>query len=340
MTSWSSVPWNFVVDNIYPLFGTYDNYHIAKNGTDWYFCNPQTLAPEILFVPPTGYTITKPYATTDSAAPRYYWQAEDELAEKVILQTTEIHTLSECTPTSGYLTIAGARAFICGNFFVEFHPTASPNRLRWLYLDNINNVPPLLDSSFFVLQREGTDFNLIQESAKPIRIDISNSAPLLTVLDNEDTFKSHYIFENEILTVHTSHTFGLPSLGMIPASGVRDYRYTMLEVPSGVEISSGIMGSGIYAGADKLLLYAMGSGINFAYANELASGFVQMYAMPSGLAERIETSNFCGSGQYVFVTTSGDNPSFYQKDPMSEIFASFSGLPISRATIIRLDDRF
>lgn len=228
------------------------------------------------------------------------------------------------------------RAFICGNFFVDFKdPGNTVATIQWLYLDNAINVPSIPGGGYLVLQRDGTDFHIIRESVKPIRVDISNNAPLLTVLDNEDTFKSHYIFSNEILTVHTTHNFGVTL-----ASGVRDYRYTMLEVPSGVEISSGIMGSGIYSGAEKLLLYAMGSGINFAYTNDLSSGFVQMYAMPSGLAERIETSNFCGSGQYVFVTTSGDSPSFYQKDPMSEIFESFPGLPVSRSTIIRLDDRF
>jgi hypothetical protein len=336
ITKLSSIPWNYQAVNIYALLGTYDNYFIARNGTDWYFCNPQTLSPEIQFIPPVGYDIIKPYSTTDSSSPRYYWQAYDpNTLEEIILQTTESTTITE----AGLQVVGGfaqtSRGFICGNFFIEF--TASTT-LNWIYLDNAINVPRIPGSSFMVLQRDGTDFHIIREAAKPIRVDISNSAPLLTVLDNEDTFKSHYIFENEILTVNTTHAFA--GFGVTLASGVRDYRYTMLEVPSGVEISSGIMGSGIYSGAEKLLLYAMGSGINFAYTNELASGFVQMYAMPSGLAERIETSNFCGSGQYIFVTTSGDSPSFYQKDPMSEIFASFSGLPVSRATIIRLDDRF
>lgn len=341
ITTLSSIPWNFQAANIYPLFGTYDNYFIARNGTDWYFCNPLTLSPEKQFIPPVGLDIIKPYSTTDSASPRYYWQAFDPATlEEIILQTTENTTMS----TARMQLVGGfqqtGRGFICGNFFIDYKDISYTSAtLAWVYLDN-QNPPRIGGSSFMVLQRDGTDFHLIQESAKPIRVDISNSTPLLTVLDTEDTFKSHYIFENEILTVHTSHTFGLAAFGMTPPSGVRDYRYTMLEVPSGVEISSGIMGSGIYSGAEKLLLYTMGSGINFAYTNELASGFVQMYAMPSGLAERIETSNFCGSGQYVFVTTSGDSPSFYQKDPMSEIFASFSGLPVSRATIIRLDDRF
>ena len=250
----------------------------------------------------------------------------------VFYPTGKIKTRFRYTAVSHGINIGGYFISEPGDFSIAF-PSADIT-----YVDML--APYDRGTTFMVLQRDGTDFHLIQESAKPIRVDISNSAPLLTVLDNDDTFKAHYIFENEILTINTSHTFGSPFFGLTLPSGVRDYRYTMLEVPSGVEISSGIMGSGIDPGAEKLLLYAMSSGINFAYTNDLASGFVQMYAMPSGLAERIETSNFFGSGQYVFVTTSGDSPAFYQKDPMSEIFALFSGLPVSRATIIRLDDRF
>lgn len=335
----SSLPWYLTEANMYSLFGTYDNYYIAKNGTDWYFCNPQTFSPDTLFVPPTGYTIIKPYSTTDSTSPRYYWQATDDESSKVILQTTESAVLYEAKPITSF-TSSASRAFIAGNFMIDAAMlTNTTANIALLYLDNRTDIPSTPGTTFMVLQRDGADYHLIQQSAKPIRVDISNSAPLLTVQDNEDTFKSHYIFENEILTIHTSYPFGLAALGMIQASGVRDYRYTMLEVPSGVEISSGVFASGVDLGAEKLLLYNIASGVNFAYTNELASGFTQIYPIPSGSAERIETSNFCGSGQYVFVTTSGESPSFFQKDPMSEIFESFPGLPISRATIIRLDDR-
>jgi hypothetical protein len=228
-----------------------------------------------------------------------------------------------------------------GGFFIcepsdYTQPTAAA---RITYIDML--VPYSNDGSYLVLQRDETDFHIIQQSGKPIRVDISNSSPLVTVLDNDNTFRSHYIFNNEIMTFYGSPNY----TGITQPSGVRDYRYTMLEIPSGITISgvfttmSGLETSSGVDGANKLILYAMGSGINFTYTNDLSSGYLPIYAMPSGLAERIETSNFVASGQYVFVTTSGDSPAFYQKDPMSAELIYYSGLPVSRATIIRLDDR-
>jgi hypothetical protein len=59
----------------------------------------------------------------------------------------------------------------------------------------------------------------------------------------------------------------------------------------------------------------------------------------SGFLSRIETTNYAASGQYIFVTTSGDAPNFYQKDPDSSMFIYYSGLPDKRVTMIRVDDR-
>ncbi len=81
------------------------------------------------------------------------------------------------------------------------------------------------------------------------------------------------------------------------------------------------------------------SGIYTSDVSTYSGGFILWKEIPSGFAERIETTNYVYPGQYVFVTTSGDNPSFFQKDNDSMFFDSYSGLPDSRATIIRVDDR-
>lgn len=334
--TWASVPLQLVKDNIYQLTGAFDTHYIAKLGSSWYFVNPQTFALETEMTFPAGYTIVKPFCTTDSISQHYYWHGRNSDEFPVILRGTNEAILEICKPYSSF-TFNANRGFIAGNFFVDHHMHPSdPNGLRIFYLNNDTDVPDQV-ASFMVLQREGTNFHLIQEAGKPIRVDISNNSPVLTVQDYESTFRSNYIYNNEQLIITASrHNFGTTT------SGVRDYRYTLQEIPSGVTVSSGILASGTMGdpAAGKLILYAMGSGINFAYTDDLFSGFAQIYPLPSGEAERIETSNYVGSGQYIFVTTSGDSPQFYQKEPMNTIFDPYPGLPNFRATIIRLDDRF
>jgi hypothetical protein len=105
----------------------------------------------------------------------------------------------------------------------------------------------------------------------------------------------------------------------------------LLETQSGVIVASG-------SPVTNQILYVYGSGIYSSDASTYSGGFVVMDTIPSGLAERIETTNHVYPGQYIFVTTSGDFPMFYQRDNDSLFFDSYSGLPSSRATIIRCDD--
>ena len=94
-------------------------------------------------------------------------------------------------------------------------------------------------------------------------------------------------------------------------------------------------------GVNSQIVYVNGSGIFTSDSLTYSGGFVLMSSSPSGLLERIETSNYTYPGQFIFVTTSGNSPMFYQKDNDNFFFTSYSGLPSgSRATIIRCDDRF
>jgi hypothetical protein len=332
-TGSTTIPWNYVGTNIWGLFGPNDTHFIAKNGSDWYFCNPQTLSPEVLFNP-AGYTLNKPYSTTDTLGPYYYWKATNTItSDLVILKATTSAIVDVVKPSSGYSDNAGARMFICGNFFVDWVYSTTSFTAKYLYLNNSVNVPDK-GIGYAVLQRQDTNFHLIQEATKPIRLDISNSSPIMTVQDVENTFISDYVFNNELTQVLTSHGFGLS----IP-SGVRDFRYAIMTLPSGVTISGVDSTSSGILMADKLLLYVMQSGVYYSNTDTLSSGFTVMFPIQSGIAERLETSNYVASGQYIFVTTSGDSPAFYQKDPTLETFVYYSGLPVSRATIIRLDDR-
>ena len=322
-THFTSIPFQMNPSNIFPQFGTFDNYYIATTGGTWYFCNPQTLSIESIL--DTGiYTLYMPFDLTGTISESFYWYGLNTLTGKTcIVESTTAAITHVCTPVGsiGFSTTA-KRKFNIGNFFIdETFPT-----LQSLYLNNYKDVPNTV-YKYMVLQRDNSNFNLIQQAGFPIRVDISNNSPLETVTSGENSFKSHYISETELTTVFVTGSFIFPK-------AVKDFRYTILENPVVVDDGSDIQP------AEKVLLYAADDGIRFSYVDTLVSGFSVLYEVPSGISNRLETSNYVSSGQYVFVTISGDNTQFYQKEPSNSTFDSHPGLPDFRGTIIRLDDRF
>jgi hypothetical protein len=157
-----------------------------------------------------------------------------------------------------------------------------------------------------------------------MRVDISNNTPVLTVGSGEGSFVSNFVYDTSLVVVEA-----IPSGGA--GQTVNDYRYTFLE-----PTLSGIVASGL--GGLSTILYVHESGVFGASALNYSGGFSLIYGVPSGYGTRIETSNYGVGGQYVFVTASGFMQVFYQKDPGAVAFTAYSGLPQSRATIIRLDD--
>lgn len=60
----------------------------------------------------------------------------------------------------------------------------------------------------------------------------------------------------------------------------------------------------------------------------------------SGVAWRIETTNYTGNTPYIFISTSGAPSRFWQLDPGEDVFNEHSAyLPSSNITVIRADDR-
>ena len=209
-----------------------------------------------------------------------------------------------------------------GNFFIQdANYTIAQPVSDVLYLDLGN--PDWQAATYLVLQRDGYNFTVIEEEAYPIRVDISNNSPLLTVGSGDATFVSNYIYDSELTVIEP-----VPS----GTQQVNDYRYTFMEP---------ILGSG---GVSATILYVYGSGIFGSDALTYSGGFTQMFDVPSGIGTKIETSNFGADGQYIFITVSGITYSgmsqgFYQMNPGEFSFTDFNnGFPQSRATIIRLDD--
>lgn len=219
----------------------------------------------------------------------------------------------------------GATAINYGNFIIwepQDYSVADPQ--GFVYYPDLG-APLSSNGPFLVLQRDGNEFNLIEREAYPIRLDISNHSPLLTAGSGDMSFTSNYIMGEQLLVT-------TPSGFVLNGRSVEDFRYCYSETSfSGIAVTSGI-------GNASVGMYVSGSGI---YGWDLVSysgGFEILYEIPSGYGNRLETSNYGQGGQYVFATTSGDYPMFFQKDPGGVGFTYYSGLPESRATMIRLDD--
>jgi hypothetical protein len=176
---------------------------------------------------------------------------------------------------------------------------------------------------FLLLQRDGSDFHIVEQEGYPIRVDISNTSPVFTVGSGDGTFVSNYIYGNDLEVIEPAFV----SSGRM----VSDYRYTLLEPTFGASASG--------LGVTTLGLYVLASGVFGQDIRTYSGGWQAMYQVPSGFGFRLETSNYGLNGQYVFVTASGYIQTFYQKNPDEGSFLSYSGMPQSRATIIRLDDR-
>lgn len=212
-----------------------------------------------------------------------------------------------------------------GNILIIINGSTLSAELSAYIIRNLTPDVGTGGNGYMVLRRDGLEYTLIEEESYPIRVDISNSSPLVTVGSGESTFVSNYVYETELVTIEAAS--GIVSGGR----QVNDYRYTFIQPTSG-GVSSG-------SAISSTILYVYGSGVFGADALNYSGGFTQMFTVPSGHGTRIETSNYGVGGQYVFVTASGFVQTFFQQDPASLGFTNYgTGFPQSRATMIRLDD--
>jgi hypothetical protein len=316
----TDVPFYWKSANIYPMFNNIRNEYVAKDGSDWWWIDAASMIQSFNIEFSPDYIIIKPFSTSAEPLEQFYWYAtRDADLEKVILVTYRAGNIWTAIDPFVSFTFTNTKGIVSGNMYIDTPNTAGI--LSVLYIDNI--YPPTGGGTFLVLRREGMDYTVIQEEAYPIRIDISNNTPLLTVGSGDRSFVSNFVYDSELLQV-------LPAPGA--SVQVEDYRYTYLE-----PTYSGVALSGL--ALQSMGLYIASSGI-FGFDTATYSGGFTLYdSIPSGYGTRIETSNYGMGGQYIFITTSGDIQDFYQRDPGGFTFTSYSGLPQSRATIIRLDDR-
>ncbi len=174
---------------------------------------------------------------------------------------------------------------------------------------------------FVVLRREDEAFRVITSSKKPIRLDISNVSPIVTVQDDLVSLATLQVTDSEVTEMSNS---SFPS-GLL----VMDYRYSMFTNSDGYSI-----------------LFTNPSGI---YAVPLLTlsdyhSYTPYSGSSVGIPEMIETTNYSYPDQYVFFSTIGESNDvhFYQKNPSSGVFVEYGaafGLPQSRITTIRVEDK-
>lgn len=311
---------------IFPILNGADIYIVAHAG-DFYVYEASTMSLISQITEPTDYVLSKPFSTPVKFVEDEIYFSAFELPsfEGVYLpfSTFDLDFNMTTALKPDNVILSNFRAVNFGGFFISEpadYTVATPVTLVH-YIDM--GTPDYGGSTFLVLQREGSEFNLIQRASYPIRLDISNSTPLLTVGSGFNTFVSNYISNGELEVI-------FPTVGS-GVGFVEDYRYTLLE-PAYGEVPSGL-------GVQMMGVYVHGSGVYATDVRTYSGGWLPFYDIPSGWGNLIETSNYGLGGQYMFVTSSGFVQMFFQKNPEEVAFTAYSGMPQSRATIIRLDDR-
>jgi len=332
----TTIPYYFKKSTVFPMFANNQNQYIALNSSTFNIVSADSLSVIGTIVPPAnvypnGFCSTgfggfgaSVYASVFiDDADGFDWLVpfdftSFDLGRKLYTQDDG----SNSVPSFSIRTISFGNFFISdSNDYTAVQPVAG------VYYVDLGS-PEWEAAVYQVLRRDdATTFTLIEEEAYPIRLDISNNAPVLTVGSGDTTFVSNYVYETTLTTVESA-----PS-GLAAFSGqmVNDYRYTFLQ-PSPGTLSSGL-------GISSTILYIHGSGIFGSDALTYSGGFSKMFDVPSGYGTRIETSNYGVGGQYIFITASGNVQRFYQQDPAAFSFTDYgTGFPQTRATQIRLDD--
>ncbi len=304
---------------------------IKVSDSSWTRFNPATLISTTGVTIP-GYDTIYSFSGIDSFSGDLFFKARNAstLAVEMVAVSPTTHAVTRrWTPMYSTST-----ELMFGKWRIQ--PNAISAKIGYSDPGKLEGKYPL----YLVLQRDNYDFNIVKSGIYQDRLDISIYSPLLTMDRRISSLESYYISQDKsvIGTTHvgiSGYNLGLDGhSASLFAEGTLadDFRYSDfdLAVESGTARQSHIVYSGGVGAVDVYTL----SNFSGIYSNNGVNY--------SGVAKRIELSNYNLPDQYEFLATSGygsiDGWGFFQRDP-SGVFVDYSsGYPQARTTIIRLDD--
>jgi hypothetical protein len=206
--------------------------------------------------------------------------------------------------------------FFCSNGFIV---TGSTNQTcRFLYPSSREYY---YGSGGLILRQQKEVFTPILTVDSLYQVEISKPYPI-------EVFN---ITTSGIYPIYQADTASGDFTEIVPTFDTYDGRVFDVQVPDSFIIASGVVPSGLrYFGV------VTGDYLK-AYPIDLLSDSITV-ATFSGEVNHLETTNNTVN-PYIFVSTSGDNPTFLQRNPLESSFVDYSiGIPSAEITIIRCDD--
>lgn len=342
-------------ENIHSTAGLHDNKYIAHSGSnvagDFYVVSDVNMAPLAQVSPPSNIELKQLLPMRDSNTNELLWSAYDNVSGSYVLVSSLIGAPNNIDNEIRY---PGSGAFNgdlikTGNFVYR-----TENLLDQIYYYEGGIITSGNGTIYLVLRRDNEDYTVLQSGLFPQRLEISFNNPLVTMAR---TIESTHVYDISISGVVTDLTN--PGLGGvdITASGqlfgqgilAYDYRYADFNfgvggLPPTEENPENTQAREIF------IAYSGGIGITNVADLLVFSGLV---LSETGIISKVESTNKVLPDQYMFAAKSGISNlgavssgvtvsgewGFFQKDP-SSIFVDYSsGYPLSRTTVIRIDDR-
>lgn len=334
---YSSTPEIATYLKIYNLLGRTDISIGFSQVDDFYIINPRD-GSRISKIPvPFGWHLHD-YAGYDTYNREFYFRVSTSPSSMLGGELVSISTDGTITRRSSIFSASLDTLYMVGSFrySAQIRPIFYYAKPQTIY----GKFP-----QYMVLQRDGYDFNVVKSGMTQDRLDISIYSPLVTMGRQIDSLETYFFSTDSSVTQTTHNSISGYNLGMSGLSGSisglmvlgDDFRYSDFE-------------DTVESGTSRRLFIVYSGGVGSADIWTLDS-FSGEFVSPSGIAKRVELSNFSLPDQYVFTAVSGyagagGEWGFFQKSPSysgytmsSGLFVDYSsGYPQARTTIIRLDD--
>lgn len=229
-------------------------------------------------------------------------------------------------PYYGYYYAYSIRSFVSNNFMVTTLLQQDRNG-HWSYINTIMYCYPLnpnyitTGTGYQILRQQEDVFTPILTVDALYQVEISKPSPI-------EVFN---ITSSSIMDIYQAETASGLFSTVTPAYETYDGRVFDIQSPSTFVTTSGVVGSGL-----RYFGIASDDGLK-AFPTNLTDESLTI--LPSGCYHLEMTNNTVNP--YIFVSTSGDSPIFWEREPTASGFVNYSvGIPSGvDLTCIRVDDK-